>query len=317
MAARTSPARPSRIVSALEWIFEGHRAPAFMLLVTLLYELVIVVMLLVPTSATGFGAFAEEFKVWCFGLDPATGKLQPMYVAVMLAEPLAVVIGVTVLWGRTLRLAIRTRPRVLLPSAVAALLTIGAGSVAFGALRTTPKPAAELAFPAKELRTALPPPRIDLLDQDGARVTLDDLRGKVVLLTGVYATCNSTCPMILAQAKRALATLDPEERRDVVVLTVTLDPERDDTAARATMAKNQKVEAPAWRLLGGPVDAVERALDDLQIARERDPETGIITHVNVLAVIDRKGRLAYRFSLGDRQAEWLGDAMKLLVREAG
>lgn len=313
MAARTL-ARPSRIVSALEWVFEGHRAPAYMLLVTLLYELVIVAMLLVPTSPGAFGAFAEEFKVWCFGYDPASGRLQPMYVAVMLAEPLAVVIGVLVLWGRTLRGVLRARPRVLLPSAIAAVLTIFAASVAFGALRTTPK-VEEPVFQAEALRTSLPPPHVDLIDHTGARVSLDDLRGKVVLLTGVYASCTSTCPMILASAKRALATLSPEERRDVVVLAITLDPARDDVAALATMAKNQKVEAPAWRLLGGPVGAVEKALDDLSIARERDPQTGIITHANVLAIVDRKGRLAYRFSIGDRQTEWLGEAMRLLVRE--
>lgn len=308
--------RQPRIMRALGWLFEGHRAPAFALALVLLYKALLVTILLWPPSRSALGQFAEEFKTWCFGYDPATGKLQPAYVATMLLEPLVLGSAVVLLWGRDMLAAFRRRPRALVPSVAAALATVLAGSAAFGSLRSTPVDE-ELPFPAEGMRTALPPPELDLEDQDGARVSLAALRGKIVIVTGVYASCGTTCPMIMGQSKRALEALSPEERAEVVVVAVTLDPEHDDRSRRAEMARGQKVSAPQFHLVGGDPKVVERVLDDLSIARKRDPQTGRIDHANVFSVVDKKGRVAYRFTLGARQEEWLKKALSVLVREGG
>lgn len=304
----------SRVTRALRWLFEGHRAPAYAIAVVLLYKAALVALLLAPPSDTGFGQFAEEFKTWCFGYDPATGKLQMAWVIAMLTEPLVLGGAILLFWGSELRAVVRLRPRALAPSVLFAAATILAGGAALGALRSSPS-SEELPFPAEALRTNLPAPRFQLEDQDGSPVSPQALRGKVIVLTGVYASCGATCPMIMGQSKRILAALSPEDRAEVVVIAVTLDPTNDDRARRAAMAAGQGVSAPTFRLVGGEPAEVERVLDDLAIARKRDPETGVIDHVNLFAVLDRQGRLAYRFSLGERQEEWLGKALRLLIRE--
>ena len=76
----------SRVVAATNWLFEGHRAPAFMLELVLLYKALLIAILLIPNSSSALGSFAEEFKIWCFGYDPATGRMQSAYVVVMLAD---------------------------------------------------------------------------------------------------------------------------------------------------------------------------------------------------------------------------------------
>jgi cytochrome oxidase Cu insertion factor (SCO1/SenC/PrrC family) len=53
----------------------------------------------------------------------------------------------------------------------------------------------------------------------------------------------------------------------------------------------------------------------LQIARERNPQTGMIDHANLFIVLDRKGTIAYRFTLGEHQEHWLARALQLLTRE--
>ena len=60
---------------------------------------------------------------------------------------------------------------------------------------------------------------------------------------------------------------------------------------------------------------VESTLDRMQMARERDPETGVINHANLFLLIDREGRLAYRLGLGERQQRWLVSALRVLLRE--
>jgi protein SCO1/2 len=177
------------------------------------------------------------------------------------------------------------------------------------------KPTTELAFPAEAIRTSFAPPRLELEDQSGAHVSLDALRGKVVVLTGVYASCSLTCPMIMAQTRRVYYSVPEELRSSVVVVAVTLDPEHDDRARRAEMAKAQGLVAPAFRLVGGAPADVNEVLDGLSIMRKRDPATGIIDHTNVFAVVDKKGRLAYRFTLGTEQEKWLSQALVQLAKE--
>ena len=62
----------------------------------------------------------------------------------------------------------------------------------------------ELPFPAEALRISQRAPAFRLTDQSGQPVDLAALRGSVVVLTAVYASCPHTCPLILAQARDAV-----------------------------------------------------------------------------------------------------------------
>ena len=59
--------------------------------------------------------------------------------------------------------------------------------------------------------------------------------------------------------------------------------------------------APLYNLVTGEADEVERVLDDMGVARQRDPETGIIDHASLFILVDRDGKVAYRLGLGERQ----------------
>lgn len=302
---------------ALRWLFQSWRFPAFLLCLVVLYKIVLITLLLLPTQGSALAEFAEDFKVWCFGYDPATGKLQPMYVVSMLIEPVVLGGGVLILWGSSLRQVWREQRLRFLPAAVTALAVALTASASFGALRKPEPKDRELPFPAEALRTRHTPPSFSLVDQEGQAVSLAALRGRVVVLTAVYASCGFTCPMIMGQAKRALAALTEQERAEVTVVGVTLDPEHDDRQRLAQMAAGQGVRAPQFHLLTGDSKTINTLLDDLGFRRERNVKTGVIDHVNLFLVLDRRGTIAYRFSLGARQQDWLQKALALLVHEAG
>jgi protein SCO1 len=303
----------SGIERSLHYVFASWRFPLTALSVLFGFALLMLVALALPVSSSPLGQFAEEFKTWCFGYDPATGRMETGYVAMMITEPFVLGGLIYLLWKGPIHDAFRV-PRRLAPYPV---LTVGM-AVLFGAgfgLLSTTAPNGELPFPAEALRTAKKPPVIELVDQDGIPTTLEEHRGRVVVLTGVYATCGFTCPMIFSQAKRALGALTQEQRAQITVLAITLDPERDDAAALSAMSEAQQVKAPTYRLLTGDPARVNEVLDALEIARFKNPETGVIDHVNVFHVVDRQGRIAYRFSLGERQEQWLTKALELLVEE--
>lgn len=305
---------------SMQRFVSSWRFPAVVLPLLGLVQLLLLGLLLVPADAGVLSRFAEDMKVWCFGYDPATGGLQPAYVLMVAVDPAILAGLIAVVWWRPLSKILRRLPWALLPYGASAIVMASAVAVAGVGLWNVDQAqdVDPTEFPADRLRVSLPPPPIEgLVDQDGQPVRLADLRGRVVVVTAVYATCGYTCPMILGQARAALEALAPAERDEVTVVGVTLDPERDDPAAMRRMAEGQEVAAPAFRLLTGPPARVNDALDGIGVARRRDPATGVIDHSNVFLLLDRRGRVAYRFGLGELQERWLIEGLRTLVGEHG
>jgi protein SCO1 len=312
------PAAPTnlRLIRAISAFFAGWAFPSFLLFTSALWTLVLALMLVLPAEGTALEQFAEDFRIWCFGYDPETGNTQWAYAATMMTAPFMLG-GVTVLiWWEPLRDTLRSAPRRLWRTGVASAVLVGGLATGMGALGLEGSAGADdLVFPAEALRLDQPAPDLNLVDHHGEPVTLEGLRGRVIVVTGIYAQCALACPLILGQAKRVLEGLPPAVREQVVVVAITFDPEHDRPEVLAELAAKHGVDAPRFLLATGAPERVERVLDRYGFSRARNPDTGVIDHANLFLVVDRGSRLAYRFSLGDRQAGWLGEALELLARE--
>jgi len=291
----------------------GVAFPAFALSLLACWVVFLIAMLLMPSSASGFGAFAEDFRIWCFGYDPATGRTELAYVMAMIIPQFMIGALVLYFWWEPLR-ELSKKPRVIARYLGAAALLVAGSSAGF-AFSADQAEKGELPFPAEELRTAYEAPQFALTNQVRETISLAGFKGNVVILTAVYASCPHTCPVILSQTKAAIAELSPEEREGLRVIAVTMDPENDSPDVLNKLAKNHGMESALYHLVTGDPAEVEPLLDRMQIARQRDPETGIISHANLFLLIDREGRIAYRLGLGERQQRWLTSALRVLLRE--
>jgi protein SCO1 len=292
---------------------EGGGFPATALCLMAFYELLILGMLATPPHLGTLGPFAEEFRVWCFGLDPATGGLQWAYVMAMTVPQLMLAALLLLLWWEPLRMMLARPRRLVAPVLAAGAITLAAAA-GLASLWSAPN-RGELPFPAEALRTAYPAPELALVNQVGEPVDLAKLRGNVVLLTAIYATCGHTCPLLLAQAKQAVASLEDSERASLRVVAVTLDPEHDTTDVLAQRARMQALPAPLYNLVTGEPARVERVLDAMDVTRKRDAKTGLIEHASLFLLVDREGKVAYRLGLGPHQERWLATALRVLLRE--
>ncbi len=220
---------------------------------------------------------------------------------------------IALFWWAPLREMLRMPRRAAVHVVVAASI-VGAGTLGFAFSKSTPT-TTELPFPAEAIRTEFDSPSLSLTNQQGSAVDLEALQGRVVLLTAIYAACGHSCPRILRQTQAALAEFEPGELEDLTVIAVTLDPANDSEKVLAALADGHGLRAPLYNLVTGPIHEVERVLDDMQIARQRDPETGVIDHANIFLLIDRAGRIAYRLGLGESQQSWLPAALRVLLEE--
>jgi len=123
--------------------------------------------------------------------------------------------------------------------------------------------------------------------------------------------------MIFAQLRSVTDALSQAELKQLTIAAITLDPERDDVARLASISESQKLPLPTYQLLTGKSETVNHVLDNYGFIRKHDPETGEIDHNNLFIVIDRGGRVAYTFTLGQTQQAWLIEALHKLLAEPG
>lgn len=305
-----------RPVHWLERAFLGHQFAAFLISVLAFAALLLGVMAVIPVSDTPFGAFVADFKMWCYGWDPSTQTMDWSYVAVMVLNPLMLIGIVWAVWSAPLGEAARERPTSLVSTGFAGLVVVAALSAGLIALGPAEAPDEELPFPAERLRTSIDPPDLALWNQDGDMVRLRDLRGRVVLVTAVYATCHTACPTIITHLKRTVEKLPPTVRAKLTVVAITLDPKNDTQERLANTARVHQISAPLFNLVNGDdPEVVEDLLDAFSVSRSRNPETGMIDHANMFILIDGEQKIAYRLTLGDRHQNWLETALRVLLRE--
>ncbi|MGE5130468.1 MAG: SCO family protein [Sphingomonadaceae bacterium] len=159
--------------------------------------------------------------------------------------------------------------------------------------------------------------QLSLTDQNGKARSLQDFRGKVVVLFFGYTHCPDVCPTTLAEMAQVMQKLGPDADR-VQVLFVTVDPERDtpDVLSRYVPAFDK-------RFLGlyGDADATRRAAKEFKIFYEvkkgEAPGEYTVDHSAGSYVLDTQGRLRLFVAYGRVGADALTADIRTLLREAG
>jgi protein SCO1/2 len=158
------------------------------------------------------------------------------------------------------------------------------------------------------LGTGQPVPDFTLTDQTGQPVRFSTISaGKVVALNFVYTRC--ALPQFCLRASNVFEVMQRrfarQYGRDLVLLTVTFDPERDTPEALATYAARFNADPKMWRFLTGRTADVRRVCAFFGVESYLDE--GLVNHSLHTAVIDRRGRLVANIEGNQYTPEQLGD----------
>ena len=161
-------------------------------------------------------------------------------------------------------------------------------------------------------------PELSLSGSDGTELTLSRYRGKVVVLAFGFTSCVDVCPItlaVLAQARKKLGAA----AKDIQVVYVTVDPERDDT-------KRMREYLAAFdpTIIGGTGTAKQLAIVQKEygiIANKVANKTGSkqtganysIAHSSYTYLIDREGKLRALMPYGHSADDYAHD-FKILLR---
>jgi protein SCO1/2 len=151
-----------------------------------------------------------------------------------------------------------------------------------------------------------------LKDPSGKERTLEDFRGKAVVVFFGYTQCPDVCPTTLATLATAMKELGPDADR-VQVLFVTVDPERDTPEL---LAKYVPSFDPRFLGLWGDAAATARTAKEFKVIYQKvpgaTPGSYTMDHSAGSYVFDPKGRLRLFVSNGQGPDVFAHDLRELL-----
>jgi protein SCO1/2 len=151
-------------------------------------------------------------------------------------------------------------------------------------------------------------PRLDFhLVRDGRPVTGADFRGKVVALYFGYTHCPDVCPTTLANLT---GMLDKVASKDVVVLFVTVDPDRDTDAVLKDYAAAFSPQVMGLRGSANELAALARTYRVAYSVKKGPPYE--VMHSNAVFFFDRTGKARLVTTDTSDTAGMAGDIIQLL-----
>jgi protein SCO1/2 len=147
-----------------------------------------------------------------------------------------------------------------------------------------------LAGQADQLKLDQQVPNFQLTNQNGQKVSLDEFRGKGVIISFLYTRCPypDKCPMIGKKLTDLASLIEKTgEKKNLQVLAITLDPAYDkpEVLKAYTQGKNEK----GWTFLTGTEDQIAQVAGAFGVTFWK--ENGVVEHNMRTAFVDPEGRL--------------------------
>jgi protein SCO1/2 len=132
-------------------------------------------------------------------------------------------------------------------------------------------------------------PNVTFVDQTGQRISINQFRGKTIVLSFIYTRCpdRTICPAISGRFAYLQTRIDPSR---VVLLEITVDPQHDSPSILASYASQYGADPTIWHIMTGEQHSIADALTLFGLAN-LETHPGDFVHDDVLAFIDSTGHV--------------------------
>jgi len=139
-----------------------------------------------------------------------------------------------------------------------------------------------------------PVPDFALTDQVGRRVRWREYTGKVVLVNFITTECKTICVQVTRELRGLQQALGARMGREVVFVSVGLDPAHDTPGALRRFARRYDVDFNGWAFLSGTAAELESARHAfgafaVRVARGSGRNGYDLEHTTVTYLVDRRG----------------------------
>lgn len=124
-----------------------------------------------------------------------------------------------------------------------------------------------------------------LIDQDGNKFSLSDYLGRPFILNLIYTNCVTTCGISTV----ILAEIIKDAGREVNIVTVSFDYERDTPQSMKEYGGNFTKDFEHWRFAAGDRDTIKGLTNELGFYYQKTKNG--FDHINMISVIDLNGKV--------------------------
>jgi cytochrome oxidase Cu insertion factor (SCO1/SenC/PrrC family) len=178
----------------------------------------------------------------------------------------------------------------------AVLVLIGAAPMALAQASPQADPIIAQALDGTSAPLDHPAPAFALTSVSGQPVSLESLRGKVLLLTFLDPVCTSDCPLIAQELRAADQLLGPQSG-SVELVAVAANPLYYAPAYLAAFDRQENLTGVRnWLYLTGSIGQLRQVWGNYGISAVVLPSGQMIAHNDLVFVIDRTGHVRYEIN---------------------
>jgi protein SCO1/2 len=180
-------------------------------------------------------------------------------------------------------------------------------SVLDDALAATPPPIPDTVFVGDEIVPPIPAPEFDLINHTDERVTNEDLKGRIILLSFAYTSCPDTCPIMFGRFMSVIDEFEELVGEDLDLVFVSVDPEVD-TPERLSL--HTELMDGKWYFLTEELMVMEQVWDEYKIRVEKDGN--LVGHSNLTYLLDDQGLIRVRYVGLPPESVFVADIQRLM-----
>jgi protein SCO1/2 len=160
-------------------------------------------------------------------------------------------------------------------------------------------------------------PYFEFINQDGKKVTRDDLLGHVYVADFFFATCPTICPKMTTNMSYLQKKF--KDNINLRFLSITVNPENDSVAVLADYAKKVHADTDSWDFVTGNKDSIyDVAFNGFFVSAQPDSiAPGGFLHSGMLILVDKNAHIRGYFDGTTHKVikEQLIDAIDILYKE--
>jgi len=148
-------------------------------------------------------------------------------------------------------------------------------------------------------------PDFSLTERSGRPIELSALKGKILVVNFIYTSCKDTCP--LQSAEMAKFQSDLKDLKEVRLISVSVDPERDTPEVLSQYADRFHADPERWLFLTGQKEEIYRlAQEGFRLSAVPAPDAGredpAILHSSRFVLVDGEAQIRGYYDSNDPEA---------------
>ncbi len=130
-------------------------------------------------------------------------------------------------------------------------------------------------------------------NQNGKELQLKDLKGKNLVVVMIFTSCQTACPILVADMQKIASKIDPKKSGETNMVLVSIDPDNDTPQVLKKYAQERKMDDEHWTLLTSDKESIRELANVLAVKYQKISPI-IFSHSNIITVFNKKGEMVHQ-----------------------